>query len=88
MGLAKYAFYGAVAGTFTFAAYLLIGEGTGAITYPCVKSVVVADILSIEYRSGSVLGVDGETYKWSSHVKVGDVICVKHQRKIDWTFSD
>jgi len=64
MDLLKYAFYDGVAAVFTFCGYLIVGERSGAITYPCIKTVVVEEILSIEYRSGTVLGDDDKIYNW------------------------
>lgn len=88
MSFGKSIGYSIIAAVLTYAGYLTIGEGTGAISYPCVKTVTVVDILSIEYRSGVVLGDDGEEYKWGGHVADGDEICVKTERRIDWSFSD
>jgi len=79
---------GFVAAIISFSVYMLLGEATGAITYPCVKFVTVVEILSIEYRGGTILGDDGTTYDWSAHVVVGDEVCVKQEQKVDWTYSD
>ncbi len=76
----------AVVAIFSTLAYILIGEATGAITYSCTKEFTVVDILSVNYRSATILTEDNEEIVLTQErFTVGDKICVKSKRKTDWT---
>ncbi len=67
-------------------AYIIIGESTGAITYHCVKTVTVVDILSVNYRSATILTEDNEEIELNQETfTIGDEICVKYKKETDWS---